>query len=220
LTDPDDLTLNLAAFLPISLSNGPGRRAVVWVQGCPFRCKGCWNPETLPFVDRHVVSVGALAAKITSRSDLDGVTFSGGEPFAQAAALAMLGRRLRVSGLSVVCYTGYEYEALLRSARSDWHELLSVVDLLIDGPYLPHLRARLPLRGSANQRLIFLTQVLKSSVPAAGQRFEVQIDPGGVVATTGFPPLGGGMLSKKLQEYGVVLKEDSRPDAMSRHGDL
>ena len=82
--------VNVAAFLPRSRANGPGERAVVWVQGCPRPvCPGCWNPAFLDVNHEATrVSVPDLAARILALDGLDGVTFSGGEPFHQAAALA------------------------------------------------------------------------------------------------------------------------------------
>src|SRR5947207_12067562 len=69
---------------------GPGTRAVLWVQGCPFRCPGCVAPETLPFRGGEAVSVASLADELIGLPEIEGVTFSGGEPMSQAAALARL----------------------------------------------------------------------------------------------------------------------------------
>src|SRR5712691_11077886 len=61
---------------------GPGIRAVIWVQGCPLRCAGCLAAETLPFEGGTAMPVDQLASWLTSLSGIEGVTFSGGEPFA------------------------------------------------------------------------------------------------------------------------------------------
>ena len=82
--------LNLAGFLARSGVNGPGIRAVVWVQGCPFRCKGCFNERFQPFSPATGIPVDTLAGTILALPGIDGVTFSGGEPFAQAGPLAEL----------------------------------------------------------------------------------------------------------------------------------
>ncbi|MCA9706513.1 MAG: radical SAM protein [Myxococcales bacterium] len=86
------MRLNLARTLPKSAANGPGERFVVWVQGCPLACPGCWNPDTWSFAPRRVVEVAAMAEEILAVSGIEGVTFTGGEPFMQAHALAALGR--------------------------------------------------------------------------------------------------------------------------------
>src|SRR5437870_3480299 len=74
---------------------GPGVRAVLWVQGCPFRCPGCVAPETLPFTGGTEVRVDDLAGQLVALSAIEGVTFSGGEPMAQADALAALVDQVR-----------------------------------------------------------------------------------------------------------------------------
>src|SRR5512145_3007396 len=128
--------LNLAGFLPRSAVNGPGTRAVVWVRGCPFRCEGCFNE---PFQSPSPVtpfSPDVLSATILSLPAIDGVTFSGGEPFEQAGPLAVLGQRLRGAGLNIVTYTGYTPEQLATGDDPAWPALLAATDLLVAGPYI------------------------------------------------------------------------------------
>lgn len=128
--------LKLAGFLARSSVNGPGIRAVVWVQGCPIRCSGCFNSRLLSFSGGRTVQPGDLAEKILALDNIDGVTFSGGEPFAQAAPLAELGTLLRSSGLSVVTFTGFTWDQIISKDRRSWRRLLSVTDLLIAGPFV------------------------------------------------------------------------------------
>jgi len=182
--------INLHEFVPRSRANGPGERAVVWVQGCPRRCPGCFNPETLPFVDRKWTSVDDLENQILAIKGIDGVTFSGGEPFAYAAALAELAKRLRERGLSVVCYTGYTLEQLRTGNRDDWNALLEQIDLLIDGPFIQELRCREPYRGSANQIIHFLSgRIRPEEVHGQSQTAEFTLGTGGDIQQTGFPEL-------------------------------
>jgi anaerobic ribonucleoside-triphosphate reductase activating protein len=92
---------------------GPGTRAVLWVQGCPFTCPGCVVPESLPFSDGMTYRVEALADLIVANQDIDGVTFSGGEPMSQAAGLCHLIDRVRaVRDLSFMSYSGFTLENL------------------------------------------------------------------------------------------------------------
>lgn len=101
-----------------------------------------------------------LAKKVLANVLCVGVTLSGGEPFAQAEAMADLGRRVKQGGKNVWCYTGYTLEYLLDHAAEhpQWLALLSTVDVLVDGPFVQELRTlNLPFRGSSNQRLIHLT---------------------------------------------------------------
>ena len=127
--------LKLAGFLAKSSVNGPGIRAVVWVQGCPIRCSGCFNSKLLSFSGGKAVQTADLAEKILGLDDIDGVTFSGGEPFSQAGPLAELGTLLRPAGLSVVTFTGFTWEQIISKDRLSWSRLLSVTDLLLAGPY-------------------------------------------------------------------------------------
>ena len=92
---------------------------------------------------------------------LQGVTFSGGEPFCQPEALCTLARRLRPYIKDLVVYSGYTLEQLEEMAgqRPAVGELLALCDVLIDGPYIEAQRdLTLQYRGSANQRVIQLKQ--------------------------------------------------------------
>ena len=184
--------INYAGFLPCSTVNGPGRRAVIWVQGCPLRCSGCFNPGLWPFESRNRIRAGDLVRRILTVPDIEGVTFSGGEPFCQAAALAEVGEPVRNRGLSVVTFTGFPYRELLRRRRASWQALLDATDLLIAGPYRPDLRCVHPLRASANQDIIHLTDRLEGreeeSGPAAGT-IEYSISAEGMITTTGYPDI-------------------------------
>jgi anaerobic ribonucleoside-triphosphate reductase activating protein len=157
--------VRLAGIAYDSVTDGPGLRLVFFVQGCDRRCPGCHNPGTWDFAGGTVHRVQDLLNLVRRSGPLDGVTFSGGEPFHQAAPLTELGRPLQAGGLSVVTYTGFLYEEILAASarRPAWLDLLTVTDLLVDGPYMEALRdAKLPYRGSRNQRLIDVPGSLKA----------------------------------------------------------
>jgi anaerobic ribonucleoside-triphosphate reductase activating protein len=184
--------LNLAGFLARSEVNGPGIRAVIWVQGCSQRCKGCFNPQFQPFSPASQVPVDNLAETILSLSGIDGVTFSGGEPFLQAGPLAGLGELLREDGLSVVTYSGFTSEQIAKGSDPAWPALLAVTDLLISGPYVETCAEPDPLKGSTNQQVIPLGTKLDCANHAGisktgGARTEFIITPKGTITTTGFP---------------------------------
>lgn len=184
--------LNLAGFLARSEVNGPGTRAVVWVQGCPRRCEGCFNKAFQPFSPATLTPVDMLAKTILSIDGIDGVTFSGGEPFAQAGPLAVLGERLRNAGLSVVTFSGYTPEELAGGDDPAWPVLLAATDLLIAGPFIAARACPDPLKGSANQQVIALGTRIPlppdtSGKDAAGNRAEFTIAPDGSITTTGYP---------------------------------
>lgn len=182
--------INLHSFIEQSRANGPGMRAVVWVQGCPRHCAGCWNPDSLPFTIKNLITIDELESRITAIEGIDGVTFSGGEPFAQAEALAELAERLHARGLTIVCFTGYTLEQLQKSNRSQWNNLLSQVDLLIDGEYSESQKIVDTYRGSANQKLNFLSgRIQPEEVENKSQLFEFSLDSSGETTATGFPDI-------------------------------
>lgn len=178
----------MAAFLARSEVNGPGLRAVVWVQGCPRRCAGCFNQDMLEFRDNKIITVKQLADRILAIQGLAGVSFSGGEPFAQALPLAQLAETLTQQGLNIVIFTGYTYTELKAGNDPAWNRLLAAVDLLVAGPFMQELPTQEYLLGSANQELLFLTDRLKNH-PAIGNHsettVEVTIDTTGTVNITG-----------------------------------
>ncbi len=152
-----DYNLRINSIVSESIVDGPGIRMAVFVQGCPHHCPGCHNPQTHDFSGGHLISVSSVFEQYKENPLLRGITFSGGEPFCQAGALAELGRMIRQSGGTVITYTGYIYEDLLEMAKEDpaVSDLLSVTDWLIDGPYVEELRSLdLEYRGSTNQRIL------------------------------------------------------------------
>ncbi|MCS7305544.1 MAG: radical SAM protein [Thermoguttaceae bacterium] len=156
------LGLNIGAWQERSVANGPGQRFVLWMQGCRRRCRGCFNRHFWPLKPRVVVPVEWLAERILSIGGIEGVTYTGGEPILQAQALTVLSRRLKSAGLSVVCYSGYTLEELKQMQNRWVEELLGLVDILIDGPYLEEQAGVWLWRGSKNQRVHFFTERYRS----------------------------------------------------------
>ncbi len=179
------MRLNIARVLPRSAANGPGDRFVVWVQGCPLACAGCWNPDTWAFERRALRDVIGLATEILATTGIEGVTFTGGEPFLQARALVEVARAVRSAGLSVFVFTGYELEEL---TTHEHRTLLALTDVVVTGRYVEAQRAaNLPWRGSANQQVHFLTSRYGSSDMAGAASIEVHVGAGGEMVVTGFP---------------------------------
>ena len=155
----DPTKLRLAGLTVESTVDGPGLRFVIFTQGCPHRCSFCHNPDSWPAEGGAEMAVKDVIRQIKKhRRGKRGVTFSGGEPFLQAAALLPVAEAAHALGLDVVTYTGYTLEALeaLSDAGcADTDALLSATDILIDGRYEHGLRdIGLPFRGSVNQRVI------------------------------------------------------------------
>lgn len=150
------MTLQISGTVNDSIVDGPGLRFTVFVQGCPHHCKGCHNPQTHAFEGGKPVESEELLQKIKDNPLLDGVTFSGGEPFCQAEALADLGMHIRKMGLNIMTYTGYTLEYLLEHREENGYgKLLTVTDWLVDGPFIEAQKSyMLHFKGSANQRII------------------------------------------------------------------
>lgn len=150
------MELRIAGTANDSIVDGPGIRFTVFTQGCPHHCEGCHNPQTHDFSGGEAVDTDELLEKIKANPLLDGVTFSGGEPFCQAQALASLGSEIKKLGLDIVTYTGYDFEELYENRdKNGWGELLAVTDFLIDGRFeLAKKDWTSRFRGSSNQRYL------------------------------------------------------------------
>ena len=146
--------LDLSGIVQDSIVDGPGIRTTFFCQGCPHHCEGCHNPETWDFGCGTQVPVEDLVDVVKSNPLCRGVTFSGGEPFAQGTAFAKLARLLKAEGYEVASYSGYTFEELLEGS-DDQKELLASIDILIDGPFVMTERSlELVFRGSRNQRIL------------------------------------------------------------------
>ena len=133
--------------------DGPGLRTSIYFAGCDHRCPGCHNPSTWDFRAGYDMTVDQLMRRIID-NDFN-VTFSGGDPLYQLQPLTTLARAVKAAGKTIWCYTGFIYEDLLADSRYD--EILSLIDVLVDGPFILALRdTDLRFRGSSNQRIISL----------------------------------------------------------------
>jgi anaerobic ribonucleoside-triphosphate reductase activating protein len=186
--------IRIASVVPVTEAEGPGARFAVWVQGCAIRCPGCCNPQMFdPHGGGPVESEELLARLDAVRDRVEGVTLLGGEPFEQAAALVPFTLGVRERGLSVVAFSGYPIETLRRDRPPGSRDLLAVVDLLVDGPYVQSLpESRRRWAGSDNQRFHFLTGRYSPGVEviAAGEperTVELRLTPDGRMERSGWP---------------------------------
>jgi len=187
-------TLRVARLVDGTAVLGPGRRAVVLVQGCRLRCRGCIAEETHPIDGGEALAVERLASWLDSRPSVSGVTFSGGEPFLQAAALSRLIDlvRARRPELSTMSYSGYRLEWLREKGSESQRRLLRRLDILVDGPYVRRLHGALRWRGSSNQRVHALSPRHRTEVEAGDDRpagMEWSIDAELNLEWVGVPPL-------------------------------
>ena len=154
--------LDLSGIVSDSIVDGPGIRTTVFSQGCPHHCEGCHNPETWEFGCGTQVDAQQILEIVRSNPLCRGVTFSGGEPFAQAEDFAALGRLLKENGYEVASYSGYTFEQLVNGTAAQ-KELLRYLDVLIDGPFiLAEKSLEVPFRGSRNQRILDVPKSLEA----------------------------------------------------------
>lgn len=183
------MELRIHRFISHTRVEGPGERACIWVQGCTICCPGCAVPWTWPKKGGEIVDTDEMADRILRSPRVEGVTFVGGEPFAQAAALAALGQALQDAGLSVMTFTGYLLQDIIDSGHKEWLNLVAVTDLLIDGPYRQDLAdLSRPWVGSANQRYHFLTgrySYLERSLKIVPNRLEIRVQTNGTTLING-----------------------------------
>jgi anaerobic ribonucleoside-triphosphate reductase activating protein len=159
--------IRIAGIINESIVDGPGIRMVVFAQGCKHNCMGCHNPHTHSFEGGEFVKIDRIIEDIKKNPLLDGVTFSGGEPFEQAEGFAELAKRINEMGLNVMTYTGYTFEKLLEYSKvqKGYMELLNNIKILVDGPFIMEQKnLLLKFRGSANQRIIDVSKSMASGI--------------------------------------------------------
>jgi anaerobic ribonucleoside-triphosphate reductase activating protein len=208
----DEEVLHVARVSKRCTVLGPGIRAVVWTQGCPLRCADCVAPETLPFAGGMARDPLALADELADLPDIEGVTFSGGDPMSQAPALvALIDRMKSRRDLSVMSYTGFPLEAILQHGTPAQHALLRRLDILVDGPYVRTRHTDLRWRGSDNQRVLLLSERhrdLADRLDDRGNRIELEIECDSV-AWMGIPPPGfRDKFRTALHRQGIRLLEE------------
>lgn len=152
--------LRLAGIIDDSITDGAGLRLSVFAQGCNRRCKGCHNPDALPTDGGKEYSVSEIVERARKNPLLSGVTFTGGEPFLQAAAFSALAVEIKKLGLNICIYTGFTLEELL--AEPAYLPLLRHADFLVDGEFVLEKRnLSLKFRGSTNQRILDVQKSLE-----------------------------------------------------------
>jgi anaerobic ribonucleoside-triphosphate reductase activating protein len=151
-------------------SLGPGRRLVLWLQGCTLACPGCVSPDLWDAAGGASWPVEELVRLFHSIEEpLDGLTISGGEPFQQYEALMILAAAVKQRlPWTILVYTGYTVEEL--ALRHPDGAYLHLLDMVIDGRFVSAEQADDGWRGSTNQRMFrsesgALTKVPEGYVP-------------------------------------------------------
>ncbi|MDE6540782.1 MAG: anaerobic ribonucleoside-triphosphate reductase activating protein [Muribaculaceae bacterium] len=158
-------TVRIVDIVDGTAVDGPGLRTSIYTAGCAHCCPECHNRHTWPFDSGRDMTAQELLEQV-ERNGFN-VTFSGGDPMYQAAALAPLAAEIRSKGYNVWCYTGFTFEELARMPEAT--EFMRHIDVLVDGPFIASRRRDgLHFRGSDNQRILDLPASL-----AAGHAVEL-----------------------------------------------
>lgn len=205
--------VNLMGITPETYANGPGKRCLVHFQGCALKCKGCFNPESWSFEENKKISVLSLATRILIRASTgtEGLTISGGEPFAQPKALLRVLELIHQNGCpfnkGVIIFSGFNKMEL--EAIPEYKKISVYVDLIISGRYEEDKRIYSSLKSSSNQEYIWNPRKnrgkhLISEDELNEQSVEIILH-NGKMTVTGFPP--NDKDSKKLlKDLGVEIK--------------
>lgn len=157
------MKVRLAGIINSTIKNGFGIRKVLFAQGCKHNCKGCFNPETHSMDGGVEYDTSDLIQLINKDFIIEGVTFSGGDPFEQAVPFAEIAKGITHN---IWCYTGYKFEYILKNRNNNpgWNELLLNIDYLVDGKYeQDKYKKDLKFRGSYNQRVINVKESLEKN---------------------------------------------------------
>lgn len=163
------ICLKIASIAKNSVVDGPGIRYTIFTQGCYHNCPECHNQTTHNPNDGKLVDIEDLYNEIINSDICDGVTFSGGEPFLQSAALFELAIKIkRHTKLNIICYTGYTYEEIqkiITDQKCQSHlALLNSIDYLVDGKFDKDKKSlECKWRGSTNQRIIDVKETLRQN---------------------------------------------------------
>jgi len=126
--------LNIYNIETSNYVNGNGNRYVLWLQGCNLGCNGCWNQKSWSFENNILKNIDEIFEEILMLENvLDGVTFTGGEPFLQAGELSVLAQKIKENtDLDLQIFTGYEFEELTKKEHKN---LLKYTDILVAGRF-------------------------------------------------------------------------------------
>lgn len=153
--------MKIRAITTSDVANGPGFRVVVWVAGCKHNCPGCHNPELQDYNTGYELTTEIKHKIYTelSRPEIQGITFSGGDPLYQTPQVLTEISNLineikyKFPDKDIWLYTGFKFEDVINDTYK-WR-IIDKVDVLVDGPYEEDKRnVMLAFRGSANQRII------------------------------------------------------------------
>lgn len=182
-----------------SFVNGPGARAVVWVQGCSLGCPGCFNPSTHPaeHPSASLVDPAALGQELGGLP-VDGLTLSGGEPLEQPQAVSELIRSFRrVNAGTVLIFSGFSSRRILASAEA--RSTILLADAVLAGPYR---EGSDPHEIWSSKELILVTERIEPHTLTPERRLEVSLQSGSRMRLSGYPS------SSQVRHFSEFLKQE------------
>jgi len=148
----------------MDISNGPGVRVSIFMQGCAFNCEKCFNPETHDFSGGKEFNEDTInrISELCDNDNINGLSILGGEPMhpknIEATTKLAKAFKERFPNKDVWAWTGFSFDKDLKEK-----EVLNYVDVLVDGQYVDALRnPKLKWCGSTNQRVIDVQESLKN----------------------------------------------------------
>ncbi|MDD4804487.1 MAG: anaerobic ribonucleoside-triphosphate reductase activating protein [Candidatus Pacebacteria bacterium] len=156
--------MRYSGIIKNDIASAPGLCTTFFTQGCPHKCLNCHNPETWSFTGGKEFTTDVLDDIIQSLN-AQGIQrnfcLMGGEPLCDEniflSYLIVTTIKQKSPNTKIYIWTGYVYEDLVKKSNVKIDKILSLIDYLIDGPYVESLRdITLEMRGSSNQRVLQL----------------------------------------------------------------
>ena len=148
----------------MDISNGPGVRVSVFMQGCSFHCKNCFNSETWDFEGGKEFNDETIEKilNLCGQNYVEGLSILGGEPMhptnIEGTTKLAKAFKEKYPNKSIWVWSGFLYDRDLKDK-----EVLKYIDVLVDGQYVDELHdTTLKWRGSSNQRVIDVKKTLQN----------------------------------------------------------
>ena len=148
----------------MDISNGPGVRVSVFMQGCEFHCKNCFNPETWSFENGKEFTQGTIdeVLNLCNQDYIKGLSILGGEPMhpknIDGTTKLAKAFKEKYPNKNLWVWSGFKFDEDLKDK-----EVMKYVDVLVDGRYVDEMHnPNLKWRGSTNQRVIDVQKSLKN----------------------------------------------------------
>ena len=149
----------------MDISNGPGVRVSIFMQGCPFHCEGCFNPETHDFNGGKVFNDEKInrVLELADKDVIAGLSILGGEPLhpknIEGTTKLAKAFKEKYPNKTIWVWSGFLFDRDLKDK-----EIMNYIDVLVDGQYVANLyNPTLRYRGSSNQRVIDVKKSLKKN---------------------------------------------------------